>query len=770
MKKFILSLGLIAMAFGLTNCTQNDDFDAPMQPAQEYDLYVATPRTINSGVNTFWADGDALTVFHAVAESSDFVKDAEFTLVDAETGHFKGDLKEGATLTEAAYDWYACYPYSAAADFTKPGVGRSFIIGNTNNVGKQTQTGNNSMSHLAGNNLPLVGVAKGVAANESPALSMQHAASMAKFIVKNELEEPITINSIEFAAPNHDITGYFFIDFTDMENISYRPDSGKTASSTKLIVSNGSPIAVGATAEFYLAVAPFTKEAGSDATITITATNGEGVVGECIKDATAATMTFTAGKFKDITLRYNTTFESLPSVSTESEPYIVGFEASESFTASTSYKVADVRYTGAEDKQWGTVYGTPSTTGKISGEQCMHIKTYPIDGAWSESYTFTNFALSTVKQLQFAAASENYNNLKVSYRVVGGAWTDLPTFELSNNAATYNHVFDTAVQNVQFKFTIVPTRSVSGTSGKYVVIDNVVFAGEELAEDFRPVAASVKATTGAAADVETDNGTTATLNGSYELYDAVGDESVVCGFDWKASTAGSYTTVTATADGKNFSYALTGLTAGVEYTFRAWASLDSGTTKAYGEEKTFKTTITAPSTGGQWVRVTNAATILAGGTFIIGYEATAGSGIIVPMRNDGADATTRGDGYFYAGTTSGSSTNGTINMTTISDTKVYELTITANTVVANTINIQLANGNYIGTGSTKSGVGRLYTSAGQATAYSVTMGSNDTVVVYCAYIKNAENNGKYLQYNVKSPRFGHYANSQSNPVFYKWVE
>lgn len=591
MKKFILSLGLIAMAFGLTNCTQNDDFDTPAQPAQEYDLYVATPRTINSGVNTFWADGDALTVFHAVAESSDFVKDAEFTLVDAETGHFKGNLKEGETLTEVAYDWYACYPYSAAASFTKPGVGRSFIIGNTNNAGKQTQTGNNSMSHLAGNNLPLVGVAKGVAADESPALSMQHAASMAKFIVKNELEEPITINSIELSVPNHYITGYFFIDFTDMENISYRPDSG-TASSTKLIVSNGSPIAVGATAEFYLAVAPFTKEAGSDATITITATNGEGVVGECIKDATAAAMTFTAGKFKDITLRYNTTFESLPSVSTESEPYIVGFEASEDFVASTSYKVADVRYTGAEDKQWGTVYGTPSTTGKISGEQCMHIKTYPIDGAWSESYTFTNFALSTVKQLQFAAASENYNNLKVSYRVVGGAWTDLPTFELSNNAATYNHVFDTAVKNVQFKFTIVPTKATSGTAGKYVVIDNVVFAGEELAEDFRPIAATVNATTGSASDVDTAAGTTATLNGSYELYDAVGDESVVCGFDWKAST-GNYTTVTATADGKTFSYALTGLTTGTEYTFRAWASLDNGTTKSYGEEKTFTPSVVA---------------------------------------------------------------------------------------------------------------------------------------------------------------------------------
>ena len=155
MKKFILSLGLIAMAFGLTNCTQNDDFDTPAQPAQEFDLYVASPRTTNSGMNTLWADGDALTVFHTEADTDNFVKDEQFTLVDAATGHFKGNLKEGATLTAEAYDWYACYPSSTAASFTKPGSkGRSFIIGNTNAVGQQTQVGNNSTSHMAGNNLP----------------------------------------------------------------------------------------------------------------------------------------------------------------------------------------------------------------------------------------------------------------------------------------------------------------------------------------------------------------------------------------------------------------------------------------------------------------------------------------------------------------------------------------------------------------------------------------------------------------------------------------
>lgn len=591
MKKFILSLGLIAMAFSLTNCVQSNDLDSVTKPttesAQEFALYVPTPRTANDGLNTIWVDGDDLNVFHTVAGSDEYVNDNEFTLADAATGYFKGSLgDENGLSSELTYDWYVCYPYHSGLD--KPGYGSAYNIGNTKNAGKQTQKGNNSTAHLSGKYLPLVGVAKGVAANQAPTLTLKHSASYAKFIVKNSLNEPITVTGISISVPGHHLTGNFYIHFADMENISYKAKSNDTAENATLVVEGGSPIAANGQAEFYLAVAPFAKEAGSEATITISATNGDNVTGECVKDASAAAMTFTAGKYKEITLNYNTAFESisLPSVSTETVPYIVGFEASEGFVASTSYKEPDVRYTGVENKQWGTVYGTPSTTSKISGEQSMHIKTYPINGAWSDSYTYTNFTLSSVKEVRFDAKNENYNEVKLSYRVAGQDWTDLQTFTLAGaTVKSCKYIFDTPVKNAQFKFTIVPTKEVSGTAGKYVIIDNVVFSSEELAEDFNPVSASVTATTENASETDTTAGTTATLNGAYTLLDATDSDVVSCGFEYKLSSASSYTSVTVTAT-TPFSYNLTGLTTDATYIYRAWASVNGGE-KSYGEEKTF---------------------------------------------------------------------------------------------------------------------------------------------------------------------------------------
>lgn len=590
MKKFILSWGLIAMAFGLTNCVQENDFGTNSNKAQEYALYtdILESRTTNSGVNTFWADDDNLNVFHAISNSDEYVNDGEFKIQDATTGYFKGEL--GSVLSEdQSYDWYAFYPYSST--HTKPGEGRSYIIGNTNTTAKQTQIGNNNMSHIAGKNFPLMGIAKGVATNEVPTLAMQNVASMAKFIVKNALSEAITINSISFNAPGQHLTGYFFVDFTDIENVTYKPDSSKTSDTANLAISNGEAIAAGAQAEFYLAIAPFSKVAGEEVSFTITATNKDGVEGTCIKSTTAA-LTFTQGLQKNITINYNAPFENLPLVSTESEPYIVGFESDESFIASTTYKVADIRYTGPENRQWGTVYGTPSTTGKISGAQSMHMKMYKVSDVWTDSYTFTNFALSTVKEVSFKATSESDNQIKLSYKTAGEEWKELNTFALSSTAKTCKYTFDSAVKNAQFKFTIVNDNP---TDSKRVVIDDVTFSSTA-------IVASVVATTKSATNTESTSGDTATLNGEYLIMNGGGNEEITCGFEYKLSSASDYTSVVATS-ATTFSYELTGLTVGGEYTYRAWASLDGGTTKVYGDAATF--TVTKADVGEKSIELTN---------------------------------------------------------------------------------------------------------------------------------------------------------------------
>ena len=76
---------------------------------------------------------------------------------------------------------------------------------------------------------------------------------------------------------------------------------------------------------------------------------------------------------------------------------------------------------------------------------------------------------------------------------------------------------------------------------------------------------------------------TATLNGTVSNPDNVTLSAK--GFQWKQASAGDYTTVTVTDD--ELTYNLSGLTAGTEYTFRAFITFDDNT--VYGNEANFTT-------------------------------------------------------------------------------------------------------------------------------------------------------------------------------------
>ena len=406
MKKFILSLGLIAAALCLTNCSQNDDFVTTEQtPSTPFELFAPITKTTNDGLNTLWKDGDDLTVFHAESGTTNYVKNEAFTLADASTGRFTGNLE--GELTAESYDWYVTYPYYA--NFTKPGTSYYNTIGCTTSTGKQTQKGNNSSAHISGKYLPLIGVAKGVAAGETPAITLRNAASFAKFTITNKLSEPITITSVAMTAEGYHLVGQFYIKFAE-EPVRYVPTSSGALDTALLEVKNGEAIAAGESATFYMAVAPFALTESSTVSFKVVATNSAEGEFVCTKSVTpAAGWGFTAGQYKDIKF---------------------GFEIQ---------------------------------------------------------------------------------------------------------------------------------------------------------------AATIAATTAKATDTTSSTGTTATLNGSYAITNASGEESVTCGFEYKLSSASDYTSVTAES-AATFTYALTELTADSEYTFRAWASLDGGATKSYGADMTFTTT------------------------------------------------------------------------------------------------------------------------------------------------------------------------------------
>ena len=158
--------------------------------------------------------------------------------------------------------------------------------------------------------------------------------------------------------------------------------------------------------------------------------------------------------------------------------YHTDFEVVDGFTATTVYNNTTVAFSGESTHQWGTIYGTPATTGAIQGAQSMQMRWYT-NAASTLGHTYTNFDLAHASRIQFAAASTNGLNVNVSYSTDGGNTYSTPTlFELGSNLAMYNLVIssDGSYDNVRFKFEIaLPATAPSSTSRVY--IDSVSIFG-----------------------------------------------------------------------------------------------------------------------------------------------------------------------------------------------------------------------------------------------------------------------------------------------------
>ena len=301
MRKTIFTLGLmLAAALSLTNCTKNEEANFTPEVKPSFELFAnLESRTTNDGMSTKWANGDKINVFHAEVNTANYKNDGSFSTEDA-TGLFKGTL--AGELTAATYDWYAIYPYVELVTTPANTTSGYVYIGGRSDT-PQLQDGNNSTAHIAGKNYPLVGVAKGVAASEKPAITMSHISSLVEFNVTNKLTEDITVTSIALKALE-DIVGTYYIDFTG-ETIDYTPGDYVSQTAT-LNVSNGTAIKPGESAKFYMAIKP-TEFDGDNILITINAStaNGKGVM-EIEKEVETA---FYAGKMKTLKIGFNAEIE-----------------------------------------------------------------------------------------------------------------------------------------------------------------------------------------------------------------------------------------------------------------------------------------------------------------------------------------------------------------------------------------------------------------------------------------------------------------------------
>lgn len=330
---------IILIGFVLGSCEQ---LDSPkmeeVNDSGNFTVYLSQPqtKTANDGMSTKWVEGDVINVFHAVDGTENYVNDNSFTCDNVAANKFSGTLAEELN-SDSNYDWYAFYPSINTANGDTP-VKFSKYIGRTSMssfAGKVTQTGNNSMAHLAvgKDGFPVVGFVNNVPASEFPTIPMKNVASVICVNVTNTLSEPIVISSVDLVTPKP-IIGNFTIELTGNDIVA----SGAGQELIRLEVAEGSQIAGGESAKFYIGVAPFTVTSGEEMLLYVNAAIGEKTVSQRIAKVFDGETPFKSGFFKTFNVSYAQT-DVVPVKVNKSD-----FQTLNLGQTSTAFKTGSERY------------------------------------------------------------------------------------------------------------------------------------------------------------------------------------------------------------------------------------------------------------------------------------------------------------------------------------------------------------------------------------------------------------------------------------------
>lgn len=296
MKKTIIILSAMAVA-ALASCEKEVSIKIEAQPSGvpfELTASAVETKTTNDGMVTAWKANDAINLFHAETATTDYSENDQFTI----TSENLAANKFTGTLTSAldpakSYDWYALYPYNVA--FTTPENDAAYVTIGGNS---RTQTGYDNADHLGG--LPLVGKATNVAAEDKPAVTMNHMAAVVKIVVSNSTSEALTITNVSLTTPQK-ITGQFIVDFSDPSAPVYS-DGTYNYNYCNLKVNGGTALGNGESATFYIPIKPVALAMGDEISIKVnTYTKAKTM---------PSAFTFTPGKMTTINFDYDKTFTS----------------------------------------------------------------------------------------------------------------------------------------------------------------------------------------------------------------------------------------------------------------------------------------------------------------------------------------------------------------------------------------------------------------------------------------------------------------------------
>ncbi len=392
MRKYFLPIISFVSLFLFYGCTKEiNPYETP-KTGIPFEITASTPesKTINENLNTKWAANDCIILFHSVAGLNTYESDGKFTIPVSLLGsnRFTGSLHSALNQSQS-YDWCMYYPYKNSLTSPENNKQAVFTIGSEMSK-KQSQTGNDSMSHLAGENFPMYGCVSNILGSNMPNITMNHLSSIVEVEVVNELDEDISVTGVDFIA-NENIVGNYYIDATS-NPVTYTDASEDAASKVaSLSVTGADALKKTESAKFYLGIRPFVAKSGNKLTVKVGTSSAKGP-GIHIKEYDLSKdFTFSAGKIKTLKVKYNTPLEKEELL--WSETWDNGKSGSKPSvydkSSTTVYGGGAVIYSQTGDtKLYSTVF--PTINLMIKANESFTVSDIPTAGARSAVLTFVS--------------------------------------------------------------------------------------------------------------------------------------------------------------------------------------------------------------------------------------------------------------------------------------------------------------------------------------------------------------------------------------------
>lgn len=308
MKKISMILGgaILVLAAGCQKLGEGmtpDNTDAPQAgESQKVELFATLPvtrTTLSTDFKLSWNKSEQIAVFNAPTGTDEYSENIKFTIDEDVTGIFSP--VEGAVVPfedGVNYDWFVCCPYRVlnGVPELKTPKGETKDDGYFP-IGAQTQNGYNSTAHIGGADV-MVGK---VINTRTPVVALKHLAVLHRFTVTNNSDKPTVITKLTLNGGENKLFGTFRLDLRSDNPVISADNANNTYAERALTVNDGTDLAVGASADFYMMTAPFTLNAGETFKVTIETTTG---TQEVTKTATED-IDFKAGTYNTASLVYD---------------------------------------------------------------------------------------------------------------------------------------------------------------------------------------------------------------------------------------------------------------------------------------------------------------------------------------------------------------------------------------------------------------------------------------------------------------------------------